>query len=162
MVSRLGLGMGELVSDPWHHPRRMLIESLGADRRDDAVTLWRDVGLTRPWNDPAGDFVRATGSPCSAVLGGTEDGRLVATVMVGHDGHRGWVYYLAVDPDERGQRRGHAMMEAAEAWLRQRDVPKLNLMIRTDNRSVEAFYRAIGYAADEVVVYSRRLTADAG
>jgi ribosomal protein S18 acetylase RimI-like enzyme len=107
-----------------------------------------------------GCFKRATAGSSSAVLGGTENGRLIATVMVGHDGHRGWVYYLAVEPDARGERRGAAMMEAAEGWLHQRGIPKLNLMIRSDNLSVQAFYEAIGYTHDQVVVYSRRLSAD--
>lgn len=136
----------------------MLIEPVRREHLESVVQLWQLVGLTRPWNDPAADFRRAIAGPSSALLGGAEDGRLISTAMVGHDGHRGWVYYLAVHPDARGRGHGKAMMAACEAWLRQRDVPKLNLMIRGDNLAVQAFYYAIGYSQDDVVVYSHRLS----
>jgi hypothetical protein len=77
--------------------------------------------------------------------------------MVGHDGHRGWVYYLAVASDVRRQGHGRAMIEASETWLRDRGVPKLNLMVRGEDQAVEDFYRSIGYGTDDVVVFSRRL-----
>ena len=78
----------------------MQISDLPADHTDDAVALWRETGLTRPWNDPYADLARALAGPTSTVLGAQDaDGCLVGTVMVGHDGHRGWVYYLAVRPD---------------------------------------------------------------
>jgi hypothetical protein len=77
--------------------------------------------------------------------------------MVGHDGHRGWVYYLAVRPGRRGRGHGRAMMRACETWLSARDVPKVNLMVRTGNDAVLAFYDAIGYGRDDVFVMSRRL-----
>ncbi len=80
--------------------------------------------------------------------------------MVGHDGHRGWVYYLAVDPGARGSGYGRAIMTAAETWLRARGVPKLNLMVRGDNEQAVSFYRALGYTADDVSVLSRRLDSD--
>lgn len=81
----------------------MLIVSIDGEHLEAAVSLWQQVGLTRPWNDPAADFRRAIASPSSAMLGGVEDHRLIATAMVGNDGHRGWVYYLAVHPDARGR-----------------------------------------------------------
>ena len=76
--------------------------------------------------------------------------------MVGADGHRGWVYYLAVDPQRRGQRLGEAMMRAAEAWVRVRGMPKLQLMVRGDNTATVAFYKAIGYGVEPVTVLSTR------
>lgn len=79
----------------------MLIEPLSPARIDAAVALWRDAGLTRPWNDPHEDLRRALGDPASTILAGVQDDVLVATAMVGHDGHRGWVYYLAVRADAR-------------------------------------------------------------
>lgn len=78
----------------------------------------------------------------------------LATAMVGHDGHRGWVYYLAVRPDQRGRGHGRAMMRACETWLSARDVPKIDLMVRTENDGVLAFYKAIGYGRDDVFVMS--------
>jgi ribosomal protein S18 acetylase RimI-like enzyme len=110
-----------------------------------------------PWNNPRADLERALDGPSSTVLGGTLDGSLVATAIVGHDGHRGWVYYLAVAPGARGQGYGRAMMGACERWLADRGVPKLNLMVRVGNEPVLGFYEALGYGRDEVVVMSRRL-----
>jgi GNAT superfamily N-acetyltransferase len=77
------------------------ITDLPMDRADEAVALWRETGLTRPWNDPYADLMRAVGGPCSTVLAAVDDGVLNGTAMVGHDGHRGWVYYLAVRSDHR-------------------------------------------------------------
>jgi ribosomal protein S18 acetylase RimI-like enzyme len=135
----------------------MLIEPLPPARFHSAIALWREVGLTRPWNDPEADLRRAVAGPASAVLAGVQDDALVATAMVGHDGHRGWVYYVAVAPDERGNSYGREIMRAAEDWLIDRGIPKLNLMIREDNESATAFYAALGYARDQVIVLSKRL-----
>jgi ribosomal protein S18 acetylase RimI-like enzyme len=135
----------------------MHIESLSPSQFDAAIALWRDAGLTRPWNDPLEDLRRAVAGPSSTVLAGTDGGQLLATAMVGHDGHRGWVYYVAVRPDRRGRGHGRAIMRACETWLAARDVPKLDLMVRADNDAVLAFYRAIGYDRDEVAVMSKRL-----
>lgn len=136
----------------------MDIACLSPSDFDSAVVLWRDVGLTRPWNDPMDDLRRAVAGPSSTVLAGHDDaGALVATAMVGHDGHRGWVYYVAVRPDQRGRGHGRAIMRACETWLSERDVPKLDLMIRTDNHEMIAFYAALGYGHDDVVVMSKRL-----
>ena len=124
---------------------------------DAAAELWRDVGLTRPWNDPLDDLRRALAGPASTVLAGTEDGALLATAMVGHDGHRGWVYYLAVRESAQGRGLGRTMMRACEAWLAERGVPKLNIMVRSDNGAARGFYERIGYDLDEVATMSRRL-----
>jgi ribosomal protein S18 acetylase RimI-like enzyme len=137
--------------------RGMDIESLSPSDFDSAVALWREAGLTRPWNDPMDDLRRAVAGPSSTVLGGHDADALVATAMVGHDGHRGWVYYVAVRPQQRGRGHGRAIMRACETWLSARDVPKLDLMIRTDNDEVIAFYAALGYGHDDVVVMSKRL-----
>lgn len=134
----------------------MRIQPIDPNQFEDVVELWERAGLTRPWNDPRLDLRRAVDGPSSAVLVGMDGEALVAAVMVGHDGHRGWVYYLAVGPDARGEGRGRAMMAAAEAWLRQRGVPKLNLMVRGSNAAVLSFYRALGFDVDDVQVLSRR------
>lgn len=121
-----------------------------------AIALWHAAGLTRPWNDPAHDFARALAGPGSAILGAKSGERLIATVMVGDDGHRGWLYYLAVAQEARGQGYGRAVLGAAEAWLAARGCSKAMLMIRRDN-PVQGFYRALGYEADEVAVMARWL-----
>lgn len=122
-----------------------------------ALELWRAAGLTRPWNDPADDLRRALDGPASTVLAGIEDGLLLATALIGDDGHRGWIYYLAVRADARGRGHGRAMMDACEAWCAARGIPKLNLMVRGDNADARGFYAALGYATDDVVVITRRL-----
>jgi ribosomal protein S18 acetylase RimI-like enzyme len=86
-----------------------------------------------------------------------DDGVLTGTAMVGHDGHRGWVYYLAVRSDHRRAGLGRDLMNASERWLVQRDVPKINLMVRTTNSAVIAFYEALGYQDGEVVVLGKFL-----
>lgn len=127
----------------------------------DAIRLWEACGLTRPWNDPSADLRRSLDGPSSTVLGAVDaGGTLIGTAMVGHDGHRGWVYYLAVAPDRRGQGLGRALMEAAEAWLRERDVPKIQFMVRASNTAVLGFYDSLGYADQECVVLGRFLDPD--
>ncbi len=135
----------------------MHITSLTPADFDAAITLWQDAGLTRPWNDPLQDLHRAMAGPSSTILAGHEDDELIATAMVGHDGHRGWVYYVAVRPDRRGHGHGRALMRACETWLSARGVPKLDLMVRSENDGVLAFYANLGYGRDDVVVMSKRL-----
>lgn len=136
----------------------MHIAPLTPDRADAAVALWHAAGITRPWNDPHTDLARALAAPASTVLAGVLGDRLVATVMVGDDGHRGWVYYLAVDAQHRRRRLGAAMMAAAEAWLAARGAPKLNLMVRASNAAVLGFYEALGYTPGDVAVLQKVLT----
>jgi len=124
---------------------------------DAVIALWQRCGLTRPWNDPASDIAFARRGDNATILTGRVSGALVATAMVGHDGHRGWVYYVAVDPDRQGQDFGRAIMAAAEDWLRARDVTKVMLMVRPDNVSVQAFYDRLGYDVQERVIYAKWL-----
>jgi ribosomal protein S18 acetylase RimI-like enzyme len=123
----------------------------------DVVTLWQTCGLTRPWNDPAADIALARNGSNAAVLIGRDHHVIVATVLVGHDGHRGWVYYLAVDPDHRQKGYGRVMMDAAERWLRECGIEKLQLMVRADNTSVKNFYQSLGYSEQERVIYAKWL-----
>jgi len=121
------------------------------------AALWQRCGLTRPWNDPASDIAFARKGPNSAVLVGREANAIVASVMVGHDGHRGWVYYVAVDPDHRQKKYGRVVMDAAENWLRERGIEKLMLLVRSDNTAVKAFYEQLGYDEQERVIYAKWL-----
>ena len=123
----------------------------------DVIALWQACGLTRPWNDPAADIALARRGPNSTVLIGRDGGTIVATAMVGHDGHRGWVYYVAVDPDRRGQGHGRAIMNAVEDWLRAADIPKLQLLVRRDNAKAGSFYQSIGYEEAETIVFAKWL-----
>jgi hypothetical protein len=123
----------------------------------DVIALWQACGLTRPWNDPAADIALARRGPNSAILIGRDGGAMIATAMVGHDGHRGWVYYVAVDPARREQGFGRAIMDAAEDWLRQADIAKLQLMVRRENARAGAFYQSIGYAESQTIVFAKWL-----
>ena len=121
------------------------------------AALWQACELTRPWNDPTADIALARRGPNSAVLAGRCGESLVASVMVGHDGHRGWVYYVAIDPAHRGKGYGRDIMNAAEEWLRQRGIEKLMLLVRSDNTKVQAFYEQLGYDAQERVIFAKWL-----
>lgn len=123
----------------------------------DVIALWHRCGSTRPWNDPAADIALARREYNSTILVGKCDGAVAASVMVGYDGHRGWVYYVTVDPDRRYQNFGRAIMDAAEAWLRERGIQKLQLMVRKDNAQVHAFYKSIGYYNQETVTFAKWL-----
>jgi ribosomal protein S18 acetylase RimI-like enzyme len=123
-----------------------------------AVELWHETGLTRPWNDPDADLRRAMAGSTSTVLAAlNDDGSLLGTAMVGHDGHRGWVYYLAVQPSRQRQGVARGLMSACEGWVRERGVLKIQLMVRHSNVDVIAFYTALGYVDGEVVVLGRIL-----
>ena len=146
------------MSDTQVRPKSSLPVS-AATSADDAqlIALWERCGLTRPWNDPQTDITRAHQGPASAILIGRDGGKIVASVMVGHDGHRGNVYYVSVDPDHRKKGHGRAIMEAAEAWLRDRGIDKLNLMVRGGNTQAQAFYETLDYDEQERVVYAKWL-----
>jgi ribosomal protein S18 acetylase RimI-like enzyme len=139
---------------------RPLIEPASADDKAAVVALWHACGLTRPWNDPEADFALAQGGGASTVLVAREEG-VAGSVMVGFDGHRGWVYYLAVSPDPRRTGLGRALMAAAEDWLRDRGAPKLQLMVREDNAAALDFYKALGLERQKVAVLGRFLREDA-
>ena len=139
--------------------------------RTRVARLWETCGLTRPWNDPYRDIDRKLDRDAELLLvgeapasdaadGTTTTGRVVATVMAGYDGHRGWINYLAVDPDHRGEGHGRTMMEAAETRLLALGCPKVNLQVRTDNPDAVAFYELLGYSVDPVVSMGRRLISD--
>ena len=123
----------------------------------DLIALWQRCDLTRPCNDPAADIAFTRKGPNAAVLVGRDGSGIVASIMVGHDGHRGWVYYVAVDPDRRQAGYGRLVMRAAEDWLRQRGIEKLMLMVRPDNTQVHAFYQSLGFLEQDRVIYAKWL-----
>ena len=121
------------------------------------VALWQASGLTRPWNDPQADFRLARATAGATMIVARDAGEVVGSVMVGFDGHRGWVYYLAVAPDRRHAGLGRALMTAAEDWLRGQGAPKLQLMVRDDNQAALGFYSALGFERQTTMVLGRRL-----
>jgi ribosomal protein S18 acetylase RimI-like enzyme len=139
---------------------RPVIGEIAPDEAEAVVALWRACGLTRPWNDPGADLRLALTTPTSTVFVARDADRLTGSVMAGFDGHRGWIYYLAVDPAVRRQGLGRVLMAAAGDWLRERGAPKLQLMVRDGNEEALAFYAALGLETQPVVVLGRRLDGD--
>ena len=124
------------------------------------VGLWEECRLTRPWNDPHKDIARKLAVQAELFLVGVIAGEVIATVMAGYEGHRGWVNYLAVAKRFRGRGYGRALMKHVEELLRLRGCSKLNLQVRTSNPEAIAFYRRIGYEQDEAVSLGKRLIED--
>ena len=139
----------------------MRIRAFQAKDEAAVVALWERCRLTRPWNDPRKDIARKLGVQPELFLVGEVDGAVVATVMAGYDGHRGWVNYLAVSPEAQGKGFGKALMREVEARLLARGCPKINMQVRTSNTEAIAFYRRLGYAQDESVALGKRLIPDA-
>ena len=133
------------------------ITSIEDSDLSEVIALWQRCGSTREWNNPAADIALARRESNSTVLVGRDNGGVVASVLVGHDGHRGWVYYVTVDPDHRFKGYGRVIMSAAEDWLRARGIEKLQLMVRGDNAKVHAFYRSLGYYDQERVTFAKWL-----
>jgi ribosomal protein S18 acetylase RimI-like enzyme len=124
------------------------------------VQLWTDCGLVVPWNDPRRDIQRKLKVQADMFLVACLDDRVVATVMAGYEGHRGWINYLAVSPQCRRKGIGRRMMEEAEAILRAAGCPKINLQVRSTNDAVIEFYKRIGFKTDDVMSLGKRLEPD--
>ncbi|HEX2485432.1 MAG TPA: GNAT family acetyltransferase [Myxococcota bacterium] len=127
---------------------------------EEVVSLWESCGLTRPWNDPRRDIARKRRVQPELFLVVERDGRVIATAMAGYEGHRGWVNYLAVAPTSRRSGLGRALMTEVERLLLEHGCPKLNLQVRAENAAAIRFYRALGYAVDDVISLGKRLERD--
>jgi ribosomal protein S18 acetylase RimI-like enzyme len=135
----------------------------GFERADEAavVGLWEACGLTRPWNDPHKDVARKLAVQPELFLVGVMEEAVMASVMAGYEGHRGWMNYLAVAPRFRGRGFGRTLVEHVERLLLERGCPKINLQVRASNPAAVAFYRRLGYAQDESISLGKRLIVDA-
>ena len=138
----------------------MRIRPFTTDDQAEVVALWEACELTRPWNDPATDIAIKVDHSPDLFLVAEEDGRVIGTVMVGYEGHRGWINYLAVHPARQRGGLGRALMSEAEAQLAQRGCPKVNLQVRTSNTGALGFYAALGYHHDESVSLGKRLDSN--
>ncbi len=128
--------------------------------REALIALWAACDLLRPWNDPDRDVDRKLGQDPGGLLVLEVGSLLVGAIMVGYDGHRGWVNYLAVHPHHRRQGYGVLLMTAAETYLHELGCPKVNLQIRRTNQAVVDFYERLGYSVDDVVSMGKRLSED--
>jgi ribosomal protein S18 acetylase RimI-like enzyme len=124
------------------------------------IALWQRCDLLRPWNDPVKDMARKMADSPEWFLLGELQGQVVAGVMAGYDGHRGWLNYLAVDPEYQRQGLARQLVQHAEALLLQAGCPKINLQVRSSNQGVITFYQQLGYGVDEVVSLGKRLIRD--
>jgi len=140
--------------------RAMKIRAFRPADEQAVVALWHECGLTRPWNDPHRDIARKLTEQPELFLVGTVKKRIVASAMAGFDGHRGWVYYLAVATGNRRKSLGRELMQEIERRLTERGCPKINLQVRSSNAEVIEFYRRLGYVQDEVVSLGKRLIPD--
>ena len=138
----------------------MNIRKFAITDQQSVITLWERCGLVRPWNDPSTDILRKVATDPEGFLVLEENGQIIASVMAGYDGHRGWINYLAVSPDMQRCGIGARLIDYAEQHLEQRGCPKINLQIRAQNTDVIEFYNAIGYSEDPVISMGKRLIAD--
>ena len=122
------------------------------------AALWQDCDLLRPWNEPEKDIAHCRSNPTSELFAGILGNKIVASIMVGNDGHRGAVYYMATSPAHQGKGYGRKMIEHGENWLRSRGVWKINLMIREGNEVVEKFYKTLDYEPEPRPVMAHRLS----
>jgi ribosomal protein S18 acetylase RimI-like enzyme len=124
------------------------------------ISLWKDCGLVVPWNDPVKDIDRKLTVDPELFLVGEHAGEIVASVMGGYEGHRGWINYLAVSPRHQRKGYGRLIMEAVELAIRQKGCPKINLQIRGSNTDIASFYQAVGYDIENVIGLGKRLEPD--
>jgi ribosomal protein S18 acetylase RimI-like enzyme len=138
----------------------MKIRAYEEKDKEEVILLWSECGLVVPQNDPLKDIARKLKVDPDLFLVGVNGSSVVATVMGGYEGHRGWINYLAVKPSEQRKGYGQAIMFAVEALIKEKGCPKINLQVRTSNEAVIAFYSAIGYGNDYVVGLGKRLEHD--
>ncbi|MBN9600207.1 MAG: GNAT family acetyltransferase [Afipia sp.] len=138
-------------------PEPLTVRPATSEDQAAITTLWQACRLVTSYNDPAVDFAFAKAGACSDVLVGEAGGTIKASVMVGHDGHRGWLYYVASAPDARGEGLGRRIVEAGEAWLRERGVVKVQLLVRETNTEVVGFYEHLGFEVAPRVVMAKWL-----
>jgi ribosomal protein S18 acetylase RimI-like enzyme len=139
------------------HDAEFIIRSYQASDESAVIELWHRCNLVVPQNEPKKDIEMKRKVQPDLFFVGTIGNRIVATVMAGYDGHRGWIYYLAVDPDCQRQQIGRRIMEKAESALKNRGCPKINLQVRTSNQAVISFYERLGFSNDDVIGLGKKL-----
>ena len=138
----------------------MIIRPYADADQDQVVALWQICELTRPWNDPVKDIARKQQVRPEWFLVGELDGQVIASVMFGYEGHRGWMNYLAVAPQYQSKGYAHSLIETGEALLLAAGCPKISLQVRSSNARVIAFYQSLGYAQDDAISLGKRLISD--
>ena len=140
-----------------HTSSELIVRPFQHTDTEAVVELWQQCGLTRPWNNPYEDIALKMAFQPELFFVGTLDGRVVAAVMAGYEGHRGWIQYLGVSPDHQRQGFGSQIIMTAEKALRELGCVKINLQVRETNRAVIAFYEQLGFSNDHVLSLGKRL-----
>ncbi|CCN73722.1 GNAT family acetyltransferase [Vibrio nigripulchritudo] len=135
----------------------MNIRTYQPSDKQSIIGIWQACGLVVPWNDPSKDIDIKVAHDKELFLVMEESGKVVASVMGGYEGHRGWANYLAVDPEYQGTGAGRLLMEDLERRLKEKGCPKINLQVRNTNAKVIQFYEYLGYSIDESVSMGKRL-----
>ncbi|MBN4059739.1 MAG: GNAT family acetyltransferase [SAR86 cluster bacterium] len=138
----------------------MEIRQFNNDDTQAVIALWQACGLLRPWNDPNKGIERKLAVQPELFLVGLTENKIIASVMAGYDGHRGSVYYLAVEPGQQKMGYGRKLMEATEELLTRLGCPKLNILVRSSNLEAIDFYLSLAYKQDEVISIGKRLIKD--
>jgi ribosomal protein S18 acetylase RimI-like enzyme len=120
------------------------------------IALWRECGLLR-WSDPKKDIARKMKVNPEWFLVGEIDGAVMATCMLGYEGHRAWINLLGVTEKHRGGGHAKALLAEAERLMRKAGCAKINLQVRSTNASVVAFYERLGFVRDDLVSLGKRL-----
>ena len=130
---------------------KLIVRPYQPSDEEHVIALWHRCNLVVPWNDPKRDVRLKVAFQPQLFFVGELGAAIVATVMAGYEGHRGWINYLAVSPDHRRMGIGRRMMQMAEDELRKLGCPKINLQVRSSNQAVVDFYRSLGFAVDDVI-----------
>ena len=138
----------------------LVVRTYSAEDQPAVIDLWDRCGLLRPWNNPGKDICRKLRANADWFLVAVVRNKIVGSIMIGYEGHRGWINYLAVDPSLRRQGVGRRLMEQAEELLRKAGCPKINLQVRSANKEAADFYASLGYLQDDVISLGKRLDPD--
>ena len=138
----------------------MKISKFTDDQSDQMIALWKKCDLTRSWNNSEKDIARKNGDQNGKFLIGQIDGVVMASIMIGYDGHRGSINYLAVDPDYTGTGYGKILMAEAERFLLSVGCPKINFCVGTDNDKAIEYHQQLGYAIEPIHLLGKRLIKD--
>ena len=136
------------------------IRAFRKEDEQNLIDLWEKCDLTVPWNNPRKDIARKLKIQSELFLVGLLEDQLIASVMAGYEGHRGWINYLAVDPEFQESGYGKQMFQKVETMLLKMGCPKINLQIREGNAKVYGFYESLGFTKDHVISMGKRLDFD--
>jgi ribosomal protein S18 acetylase RimI-like enzyme len=139
--------------------QQMVIRPFEEADAESVTALWTIVfAYTAPHNDPATVIRNKLAVQRDLFFVALVDGVLVGTVMGGYDGHRGWIYSLAVDLRNRCRGIGTALMQRIERELAVRGCPKINLQVLATNTGTVEFYQKLGYIVEDRISMGKLLT----